>query len=81
MKNALLALPLLGLSFLASPAHADPYLWCAVSGPGGSEVCSFRTLAECRDAISQMGGVCSPNLTYNRRDAGGTARRHHALRY
>jgi hypothetical protein len=80
MKRTLLALPLLGLGLLSPPAHADPYLWCAVTGPG-NEVCSFRTLAQCREVISEVGGACSPNLAYSRRDVGTTARRHHALRY
>jgi hypothetical protein len=81
MKKILLALPLLGLSCLSSPATADQDLWCAVIGGHGEEVCSFRTLAECREAISEAGGVCSPNLGYNRRDAGVTARHHRALRF
>jgi hypothetical protein len=81
MKKALLGLPILGASLFASPASADPYLWCAVTGAQGSEVCAFRTLAECREAISEFGGVCSPNLAYDRCDTASNSRRHHALRY
>jgi hypothetical protein len=80
MRYGLVALSLLGMSFLSSPSQADPYLWCAVTGSKASESCTFKTLEQCRTVISATGGACSPNLAYTRR-AGELGRRHHALRY
>jgi uncharacterized protein DUF3551 len=80
MRYGLVALSLLGMSFLSSPSHADPYLWCAVTGSKGGQSCTFKSLEQCRAAILVMGGACSPNLAYDRRD-GELGRRHRALRY
>jgi len=68
----------------AAPALAaqqtDPYLWCAVYDSSGAENCFYKTLEQCRAAITG-GGACSPNLAYDRSAKGGLGRRHHALRY
>jgi hypothetical protein len=80
MRYGLVALSLLGMSFLSSPSQADPYLWCAVTGSKGGQSCTFKSLEQCRAAILVTGGACSPNLAYDRRD-GELGRRHHALRY
>jgi hypothetical protein len=44
------------------PAHADRYKWCAeYSGRGGgASNCYFETLAQCRAAVSGVGGFCRP---------------------
>jgi len=64
MKRALLAF---GLLLLATPSHADPYRWCAEYGGafgGGGTNCYFRTLSQCRQAVSGVGGFCRPNQFY-----------------
>ena len=44
------------------PAQADPYRWCAdYSTRGGGKNCYFLTFAQCRAAVSGVGGFCSPN--------------------
>jgi hypothetical protein len=52
-------------------ARADPYHWCAVYGGGSSDDsgtnCYFVTLAQCRAAISGVGGICTPNQFYDGR--------------
>jgi hypothetical protein len=78
MRTGIAAFALLATSLFASPSHADPYLWCAVYGDG-SQTCLFKTLEDCRDA-TVVGGACTPNLNYNRRDA-AYGRRHNAMRY
>jgi hypothetical protein len=48
-------------------AHAaDPYRWCAEYGlrGGGATNCYFMTLAQCRAAVSGVGGFCRPNPFY-----------------
>jgi hypothetical protein len=45
----------------------DPYPWCAeYSGGGldGAKNCYFRTLEQCRAAVSGVGGFCTPNPFY-----------------
>jgi hypothetical protein len=69
-----------GTAAPALAAQPDPYLWCAVYDSSGAENCFYKTLEQCRAAISG-GGACSPNLAYDRRANGGLGRRHHALRY
>ena len=45
----------------ASPAHAQG-AWCAqYSGPGAGTNCGFYTYAQCRAAVSGVGGFCSPS--------------------
>ena len=49
-----------------SPAHADPYRWCAVyagDADGGTN-CGFITIEQCRATVSGIGGWCEPNLFY-----------------
>jgi len=46
---------------------ADPYRWCALygmGGGGGATNCYFMTLAQCRAAVSGVGGFCRPNPFY-----------------
>ena len=54
------------LFFVASPATADPYKWCAVYGGdmGGASNCGFVTIEQCRATISGIGGSCEPNQFY-----------------
>ena len=52
-------------------AKADPSRWCAHSrggrfGGGGTN-CYFVTLAQCRAAVSGVGGFCVPNNFYDGR--------------
>jgi hypothetical protein len=57
-------------SIVASPAHADPYRWCAEYGGGkrgGSTSCYFVTYEQCRAAVSGVGGFCRQNLFYDGR--------------
>jgi hypothetical protein len=44
----------------------DPYPWCAEYGHrgGGGTNCYFKTLEQCRWAISGRGGFCRPNPFY-----------------
>jgi len=59
-----LALPL-ALLAVTSSARADPYRWCAeYGGRNGGTNCYFRTLTQCRAAISGNGGFCRPNQFY-----------------
>ena len=51
------------LFFIASPAAADPYRWCAVERTGGTN-CGFATIEQCRATISGVGGFCQPNQFY-----------------
>jgi hypothetical protein len=72
MRIALAALAVLaaGSVFESAPAQADPYKWCAVYGGGrggGGTNCYFMTLDQCRQAISGMGGFCTPNQFYDGR--------------
>jgi hypothetical protein len=54
-------------------AQADPYPWCAAyngsRGNGGTN-CYMRTLQQCREAISGVGGFCQPNPFYDGRPVG-----------
>ena len=67
MRSAAIALGLFFSVGLASPSHADPSRWCAEYGGffgGGGTNCYFRTLQQCRAAISGNGGYCRPNTFY-----------------
>jgi hypothetical protein len=51
----------LGALDAATPAGAQG-AWCAYySGTHGGTNCGFYTLQQCREAISGVGGVCSPS--------------------
>ena len=52
---------------LATPAHADPYKWCAVYGGAGDtrESCYYVTLPQCQASVSGMGGFCKPSPYYD----------------
>jgi hypothetical protein len=69
----------------ATPAHADPYRWCAIyGGMFGATNCYFLTIEQCRAAISGNGGFCNPNTFYDGRPVGSpdgpVRRRRHAAR-
>jgi hypothetical protein len=51
------------LSFITSPAAADPYKWCAAYR-NGSTNCGFVTFEQCRATVSGAGGDCQPNQFY-----------------
>jgi hypothetical protein len=70
MRYAILGLAVaagLAASFLAGPASAEPYRWCANYGgkAGGTTNCGFVTLAQCRATVSGMGGFCAENQFYS----------------
>jgi hypothetical protein len=46
------------LSLTAAQAHAAP--WCAYYSRGGTN-CGFYSLAQCRAAVSGVGGFCQRN--------------------
>jgi Protein of unknown function (DUF3551) len=51
----------LGALDATAPASAQG-AWCAYySGTHGGTNCGFYTLQQCREAISGVGGVCSPS--------------------
>ncbi len=57
-----------GLLVCASAAQADPYPWCAQYGggrSGGASNCYFKTIQQCRAAVSGVGGFCRPNMFYD----------------
>jgi hypothetical protein len=79
--STLLIFPAL-VSVYATPAHADPYRWCADYGGGrggGGTNCYFMTIQQCRAAISGVGGFCRENGFYDGRPVrtpeDGTVRR------
>jgi len=46
-------------------SRADYYPWCAqYTMPGGASNCGFTTLAQCRAAVSGVGGYCIKNPWY-----------------
>jgi hypothetical protein len=52
----------------ATPAHADPYRWCATYGGfggGGVESCYYVTLEQCRASVSGLGGFCRESPWYD----------------
>ena len=59
--GAALALGAVLVALDAAPARAQG-AWCAYySGTHGGTNCGFYTLQQCREAISGVGGVCSPS--------------------
>jgi len=51
-------------------ARADPYPWCGVYAAGNDDNgtnCYFMTLAQCRAAVSGVGGFCTSNPFYDGR--------------
>jgi hypothetical protein len=62
MTVATIALP----AALTTPAHADPYKWCAEYGAFGNEAenCGFVTYQQCLATISGIGGFCQRNPRY-----------------
>ena len=69
MHRTAFAFGLLLCAFVASPASADPYRWCAVGiGGDGLSNCYFLTLEQCRAAVSGAGYFCRPNNFYTGAD-------------
>jgi uncharacterized protein DUF3551 len=65
MRIALAALFAFIASAALTPAHADPYRWCAqYGGKSGATNCYFMTIEQCRAAVSGVGGFCMPNGFY-----------------
>jgi hypothetical protein len=53
---------ILALPLGAAPAGAQRgYPWCAYYSTRGGMSCSFSTFEQCREEISGVGGMCSPN--------------------
>ena len=83
---SVLAVPALAaLTLAATPAHADPYKWCAVYGGFGHtrESCYYMTLGQCRASVSGLGGFCKPSPWYDGRpvrtpEDGPVRRRQHS---
>lgn len=71
-------------AFIAAPAHADPYKWCAqyAGKGGGGRNCGFVTYQQCMATVSGIGGFCEPNKFYDGRETTGSGarkpRRHQA---
>jgi|ERR1043166_544790 len=52
----------------ATPAHADPYKWCADyrgGRGGGGTNCYFKTFEQCQASVSGVGGFCRVNGFYD----------------
>ena len=68
MRVVIMALFVLIAASAVDTARADPYPWCAVYGGngngGGGTNCYMRTYQQCLEAISGMGGFCTPNQFY-----------------
>jgi hypothetical protein len=65
MHRTGLALGLLLCALVVSPAHADPYRWCALGiGDSGASNCYYVTLEQCQAAVSGAGLYCRPNNFY-----------------
>lgn len=57
-----LAALILALPLGAATASAQSgYPWCAYYSTRGGMSCSFSTFEQCREEISGVGGMCSPN--------------------
>ena len=53
---------LMGAALAASPIRAEAeFAWCAISGFGAPQDCSFTTLAQCRAAVQGLGTDCERN--------------------
>ena len=77
MRTTFLGLAALTAAFAldAAPANAQVYPWCAnYSGRGGTN-CYFANLWQCQQAVSGVGGYCSPNTFYGAYGGYGPARR------
>jgi hypothetical protein len=58
MRKLIFILPLLCTSFVAAPAKAETYRWCAQVGSEAKPGCYFATFEKCRSYIMTTGGVC-----------------------
>lgn len=68
-KFVVAALLLVAATFVASPAAAIEYPWCAqygMSGHGGRN-CGFSTYRQCMATVSGIGGFCERNQFYQGR--------------
>jgi len=72
----------LGALDAATPARAQG-AWCAeYSGmDGGGTNCGFYTIQQCREAVSGVGGFCSPNPWVSRAASQPTNRKVHRSNY
>jgi hypothetical protein len=51
--------------FLNTPAKAQNYPWCKIhSEPSGSKNCGFASFQQCKADVSEIGGFCTQNSTY-----------------
>ena len=65
MRYCLAAL-VIAAGFMAAPAKAQDYPWCAEYANDNSRNCGFMTLAQRRATISGIGGWCVRNPLYGR---------------
>jgi len=82
MRKLIFILPLLCSSFVATPAKAESYRWCAQVGSDAKPSCYFATFEKCRGYIMTAGGVCfsrvlvdEPEVTASRTTTGMSAAR------
>lgn len=77
VRYAAAATVILAAAATPGTASADTYRWCAqYGGKSGATNCYFRTLEQCRAAISGLGGFCQPNNFYTGPDEPRRKRRH-----
>jgi uncharacterized protein DUF3551 len=50
-----------------TPAHADPYRWCADYRARGGSNCYFTSFEQCQASVSGVGGFCRINGFYDGR--------------
>lgn len=70
MRMTLVILAGLIAGAAADTARADQYAWCAIMGggrDGGATNCYFVTLAQCKAAVSGVGGFCMASPYYTGR--------------
>jgi hypothetical protein len=73
MKLSLFVLGILvGAAWIATPAEATDYPWCAYYR-NGSTNCGFSTFQQCLDTVRGIGGDCMRNTQYP--TAGDNSRR------
>ncbi len=61
MRNVVfVAAMLAALPLTSIDAHAQYAPWCAYYTGKGTN-CGFHSYAQCREAVSGVGGTCSPN--------------------
>ena len=54
-----------GAAAMGPSAHAQNYPWCAYYGGNfGGTNCGFASFAQCRAAVSGIGGECMRNTQY-----------------